>query len=132
MGRPIRVAHRVGLHIVVAPQPARRAEAEEQYGEVPGGHQREVGMMALTQQTLDSLHEFVTERGGHYFLTPAEAKDVLALVEALRVAVAVEREACAQIAEAGAIDRCVAHQHTGKGICGIGIASMIRARAQTE
>ena len=103
MGRPIRVAHRVGLHIVVAPQSARRAEAEERHREALGEHQREMGMMALTQQLLDGLHEFVAEGDGHYFLTPAEAKDILEFVEgheqALRAAVAEEREACAHIAD---------------------------------
>jgi len=53
----------------------------------------------MKQQTIDGLREFVAEGGGHYFLTPAEAADVIALYEDAQKSIAEEREACAQIAD---------------------------------
>ena len=82
----------------------------------------------MKQQTIDGLREFVAEGDGYYFLTPAEAADMIALYEQEQKAIAVEREACALIAEAGAISRCMRHQRDGMGACGIAIATDIRAR----
>lgn len=94
----------------------------------------------LTQQTLDGLREFVTEGGGHYFLS-AEAKDVLALVEDSRAAVAAERERHEQDFKiyAGHLVGCLSNErHHGLHrepcadcTCGF-TAAAIRARAQTE
>jgi len=35
----------------------------------------------MYQQTIDGLREFAQNGGGHYFLTPAEVGDVIALID---------------------------------------------------
>lgn len=101
--------------------------------------------MMLTRQTIDGLREFASEGGGHYFLTPTEARDILELVEgheqAIRAAVEAEREDHRQDFEIYAchLVGCLSNErHRGRHrepcadcTCGFTDAA-IRARGETE
>jgi len=88
----------------------------------------------MKQQTIDGLREFLAggghptrQTGIHYFMSLAEAADVLALVaevERLRAELAAERERCADIAfdVGGGIGEEIAARIRDGQLAGAGVA----------